>query len=199
MSEESNVKNKNWFMKHKFLSVILALILLGIIVSVAGGDSETSNNSTNNESSESATAEDSFRFENRADKQPEDIEILPGESATIDGVTMTLSDVSYTTSPTEFDTADSGKTYLVANVTEENNSNETQSYNGFNYRVQTAGGQVLDGAFTLLDGTLSSGDLVSGGKVSGKIVFEVPVEDGNQYVIWKPNGFDAKRAIVQVK
>jgi hypothetical protein len=41
--------------------------------------------------------------------------------------------------------------------------------------------------------------MVAGGKASGKIVFEVPVEDGHQYVIWKPNAFNADRAVVRVK
>lgn len=201
MSEETNSKKQNWFMKHKILTAILALILLMVIVSAASGGSDTSDSSSSesSESADSATAEDSFRFEDRADKQPEDVEVLPGESATVEGVKMTLSDVNYNASISEFDTADSGMTYLVANVSLVNTSEDTQPYNIFDYRVQTAGGQVLDGAFTLLEGTLGSGDLVSGGTVSGKIVFEVPVEEGHQYVIWKPNAFDAKRAIVQVK
>lgn len=69
----------------------------------------------------------------------------------------------------------------------------------YDFRIQTAGGQVLDGTFATVPSPLSSGDMVAGGKASGKIVFEVPVEDGHQYVIWKPGAYNAARAIVQVK
>ena len=66
-------------------------------------------------------------------------------------------------------------------------------------RVSRRGGQVLDGAFATVPTPLNSGDIVAGGKAQGQIVFEVPVEEGHQYIIWKPNAFNASRAIVQVK
>ena len=41
-------------------------------------------------------------------------------------------------------------------------------------------------------------DLVTGGKVSGDVVFLLPEETGHQYIIWKP-GFESTRAIIQAK
>lgn len=191
-------KKKNWFAKHKILTVIGAIVLIAIIGGAAGGDkSSKSTDSTNGSSS--SNGEKTFKFDDRADKQPKDVEVLPGEAATVDGVKMTLSGVEYKTSISEYETADSGKTYVVADVALENISKETKPYNVFNFRIQTASGQVLDGAFATVGSPLSSGDMVAGGKASGKIVFEVPVEDGHQYVIWKPNAYNADRAIVQVK
>ena len=186
----------NWFKKHKTLTVILAFIVIAIIASAASGGSCTSNNSSNG--SNKSNAEKTYKFNERADKQPKDVEVMPGEAATVGGVKMTLTGVEYKTNLSEYETAESGKTYVIADVALENTSNETQPYNVLNFRIQTAGGQVLDGAFSTIP-TLSSGDMVAGGKASGKIVFEVPVEEGHQYVIWKPNSFNADRAIVQVK
>lgn len=186
-----------WFKKHKIMTVILAFILIAIIASAAGGGSDTGNNSSGENNT--ASGEKTYKFNDRADKQPKDVEVLPSESATVDGVKMTLSGVEYKTSISEYETAESGKTYVVADVALENTSNETKPYNTFDFRIQTAGGQVLDGTFATVPSPLSSGDMVSGGKASGKIVFEVPVEEGHQYVIWKPNAFNADRAIVQVK
>lgn len=168
--------------------------MLGIAVSASGGGS-TDNGSSNGGTS---NAEKTYKFNDRADKQDKDVEVLPGEAATVGGVKMTVSGVEYKTRLNDFETADSGKTYVVADVALENTSNETQPYNVFDFRVQTSGGQVLDGTITTIQ-TLSSGDLVAGGKVSGKVVFEVPVEEGHQYLIWKPNAFNSDRAIVQVK
>lgn len=188
-------KDGNWFKRHKVLTVILAIILIIIVAQAAGGGSDSKNGISGNASNSAKT----YRFNDRADKQKEDVEALPGEAATVDGVKMTLTNVEYKASLSDFETAASGKTYVVADVTLENTSNKTQPYNVFNFRVQTAGGQVLDGAVTGSVTTINSGDMVAGGKASGKIVFEVPVEDGHQYVIWKPGAYDAARAIVQVK
>lgn len=107
--------------------------------------------------------------------------------------------MQYATSLGEFDNADSGKTYVVADVTLENTSDSTKPYNEFDFRMQTAGGQVLDGTVvSSITDVLNSGDIVTGGKSTGKVVFQVPVETGHQYLIWKP-GLDSDRAIVQTK
>lgn len=51
-------KSKNWFARHKILSIILALILVGIIASAANGGNKSNNNQTqptNNNSAQSST------------------------------------------------------------------------------------------------------------------------------------------------
>ncbi len=196
MSDGNNtVKKKNWFVRHKVLTAILVLIILVAI----GGASSSNKNTTSNTATtaKTSTKAKQYRFADRADKQPKDLEILPGESATISGVKMTPSNVAYATQLGEFETADQGKTYVSADVTLENTSTRTQPYNVFDFRIQTAGGQVLDGAI-VAEPNLSSGDLVAGGKAQGKIYFQVPVENGHEYIIWKP-GVSSDRAIVQVK
>ena len=185
-----------WFKKHKVLTVILAIVVIAVISSAAGGSKSNNPSGTSGGSSNSSAK--TYKFDERADKQTKDVEVLPNETATVGGVKMTLTGVEYRTSLSDYEKADDGKTYVVADVTLENTSNKTQPYNVFDFRIQTAGGQVLDGGITSTK-TLSSGDLVAGGKATGKIVFEVPVEDGHQYVIWKPNAYNSDRAIVRVK
>lgn len=190
-------KKKNWFAKHKILTVILAFIVIGVIANAAGGGSKSTNSSSGGGST--SKGEKTYKFADRADKQPKDVEVLPGETATVGGVKMTLSGVEYKTNLSDFEKADDGKTYVVADVTLENTTNKTQSYNSLYFRIQTTGGQVLDSTFGTVPSPLSSGDIVAGGKVTGKVLFVVPVEDGHQYVIWKPGAYNADRAIVQVK
>lgn len=197
MAAANDGARKSWFSRHKILTGILILIVIGILASAFGGDKDSSGNASNSSGNASASKEKEYRFADRADKQSKDVEVLPGETATVDGVKMTLSNVEYRTELSEFETADSGKTYVVADAALENTSDRTKPYNVFDFRIQTAGGQVLDNAI-VGQPTLSSGDLVAGGKASGKVYFEVPVEEGRQYVIWKP-GFSSDRAIVQVK
>lgn len=190
-----------WFKKHKVLTVILAFIIIAVIVGASNGDNNAdgdNNSSSQNTSTNSDNSQKTYKFDERADKQPKDIEVLPGEAAIVDGVKMTLSNVEYKTNLSDYEKADDGKTFAVADVSLENTSDKTQSYNVFDFRIQTAGGQVLDGAITSLQ-TLSSGDLVTGGKATGKIIFEAPVEEGHEYIIWKPDAYHADRAVVRVK
>lgn len=53
-------KNGNWFKRHKILTVILAIVLIGIIASAAGGggkkSGDTAKNGSNSSSSSSAVA-----------------------------------------------------------------------------------------------------------------------------------------------
>ena len=89
-----------------------------------------------------------------------------------------------------------GTSVLMVTVKIENRDAKANSYNLFDWRVQTPGGQVLDASFYSGDSPLGSGDLVQGGSVTGTVSFEVP--PGDNYLIWKPNAFEAARGIWKV-
>lgn len=193
MSSEYN--NRPWHKKSHIW--LLALIGVLILAGIGSADMSKTKSSTKEQAASSSNAKQ-YRFAERADKQNVDVEVLTNEPATINGVKMTVTGVNYSPSLGQFDNADPGKTYLVADVKLENTGKKTTPYNTFDFRVQTSGGQVLDNAFAVLSNPLHSGDLVSGGTVSGQVVFEPPIEDGHQYIIWKP-GISSDRAIVRVK
>lgn len=188
---------RSWFARHKFLTVLLAVILIAILATALGGGKDSNKKSSSAGSNNSDSAK-SYRFDDRADKQPKDQEIIPTESATVDGRKLTVNTLERTTSQGEYSKAADGKTFVVVNVTIENTSDKTKTYNVFDFRIQTAGGQVVD---PYVGGTndLSSGDLVAGGKATGNVTFEVPVETANQYVIYKPNAAISDRIIIQAK
>jgi hypothetical protein len=188
------------------LSIICLLLNLWFFSAVIMATDKVVNDATGNTTTTTSSPTSSkkstkqYRFADRADKQEKDVELLPGESGTVGGMKLTASNVQYATKLGDYDKADSGKTYVVVTVTLQNTSNETQSYNEYDFRVQTAGGQVLDPSYALsVTDTLSSADLVAGGNVSGKLVFEVPQEDGHQYLIWKPSSVESDRGIIQLK
>ncbi len=189
-------KEGNWFKRHKFLTVLLGVVVLIIVISIANsGNDDSGTTGTSN----SASSEKTYRFNDRADKQKTDVEFAVGEWGTVDGVKLTVNSAEYKTSLGEYETAADGKTYAVVHVTIENTSDSTKAYNPYDFRIQTAGGQVLDPGIAISVDTLNSGDLVTGGTVSGNIVFEVPTEEGHQYLIWKPNAIKSDRAIVELK
>lgn len=189
-------RHKNWFQRHKIASLLLGLVAVVIVVSAFGGGEPTQSNSSS--SNAGSTKNKTFRFADRADKQDKDTELSLGETGTIDGVKIAITNIESRASLSEYDVAPSGKTYIVATVALENTSNRAKPYNVYDFRIQTAGGQVLDASFRSVEPMLNSGDLVQGGKVTGNVVFEAPTEDGHQYIIWKP-GFVSERAIIQVK
>ncbi len=139
------------------------------------------------------------RFIGRPDAQPKDIELLVGESAVLEGLKLTLTDVQRSLSIGQFEKAESGKEFIIVNVRLENVDTKTHSYNAFNFRIQTAGGQVLDPGFVTVEPRLGSGDLVAEGKVEGKVGFETPREEGHQYILYKPNAFKSDRIVIQVQ
>lgn len=186
-------KSKNWFAKHKVWTAIIVLFVLGFIISAAGDSNKSSSGGKATNS-----AAKGYKFTDRADKQSTDVEIVMGENATIDGVKMTPVSAERKASLSEYETAASGKQYLVVNVQLENTAKDTKPYNVFNFKVQTVSGQVIDAGFQSAGNPINSGDLVAGGKVAGSVVFEVPVETGHQYMIWKPGAWKADRAIVQL-
>jgi RNA polymerase subunit RPABC4/transcription elongation factor Spt4 len=189
---------RNWFSRHKILTGILIIILIAAIASAAGGGSKKDGGNNSSGGSAGNNQAKTYRFNERADKQAKDVEIVPGESATIDGRKLTVTSVERKASLGQYSQAPAGKVYVVANVTLENTSDKVKTYNIFDFRIQTAGGQVLD-IYIGGENNLSSGDLVVGGKATGNVVFEVPVETASQYIIFKPNAAMSDRAIIEVK
>ncbi len=192
--KKNNQKGKGLALAGIILSVLFMLIQAGLFIALAAAGNKAADDLE--KSTSSLNVADPT---DRADSQKKDIEIKPGEVATIEGVDMTLSNVKFATTLGQFDEAKSGHTYVVADVAIVNKSDRTRAFNSFDFRVQTASGQVLDTAFATLPNPLSYGDLIAGGKTSGQIVFEIPVATGSEYIIWKPSFLNTTRAVIQIK
>lgn len=183
----------------KIIFGIIGIIVLFVLIGAfsGGGKKETQ------ESPKPAVQqkeEKQYRFEGRLDAQSKDIEILVGESAELEGLRLTINEVERATSLGMFEKAETGKEFVILDVLLENISDKTQSYNALNFRIQTAGGQVLDsfgGPF--VENVLHSGDLIEKGKVQGKISFELPKEEDHQYVLYKPNAWKPDRIVIQIQ
>jgi hypothetical protein len=129
-------------------------------------------------------------YPGRPDGQVDDHEAAVGDCVRIAGVTAVVDGAAMAES--QF-----GDPQLVVKVTERNRDDRAKPYNMFDWRIQTADGQVLDpGIPWQTERGLSSGDLVSGGTVTGDVAFDVA--PGTYFVIWKPDPFDAARGVWQV-
>ena len=56
MADKSNNPKKNWFARHKVVSVILAVILIATIAGAAGGDSKSGTSSADKAKTDNKTA-----------------------------------------------------------------------------------------------------------------------------------------------
>ena len=178
-----------WYKKKRLLipGVLAGIFLLGAVISAISGDSEET------ASSENGSPKTSL-FPGRTDAQHEDQERNIGGSTKFAGYTTTVTAAGFQQSVSPFEQAG----YLKVSVTVENRDKETQPYNYFDWVLQTPSGQVLDPTITSSDEDLNSGSLISGGTVSGAILFEIAEQKGDFYIIYKPDPFNAARGIWKV-
>lgn len=189
MKEE---KSKNWFARHKILTVVLALIAIGVIASASGGDkgAEVVNKSSNDQSEQvgSEAAEEKTQFN-------------VGEDISFDSKTVTISNVERNwNSGNQFITPDSGNEYVKVQVDIQNNSNNQVSYNTFDWKIQNSNGVIkdVDSAAFVADGALNSGELAANGKVSGFLVFQVPAGDEGLVLQYSPSFWTSKKLEIKI-
>lgn len=194
MAEKARAKAmRPWYKKKRFI-IPIALVVLIVIASAAGGGDKAKDKATEAvEGAAQEVATPDTVASGRADSQKEDQEVAIGQSAKLSGYTATVQKAGFQQSLSEFE--DNG--YLVADVTIANRDDKSQPYNVFDWKLQTPNGQVIDPTITSTD-QLGSGDLVKGGSVSGKVIFEIAGGKGDFYVIYKPDPFDAARGIWKV-
>lgn len=128
------------------------------------------------------------------DAQEEDQNVAIGQEVRLAGYTTTVASAGFQPEISDFETDG----YLVADVTISNRDDRAQAYNYFHFKLQTPGGQVIDADFVSADGLLDSGDLIKGGTVSGKVVWEIGATKGDFFIIYKPDPFNAARGLWKV-
>lgn len=172
---------RNFFMKHKIITGILVLIILGIIGTAIGGKGSSSSSSTSASSTATST-------QSNKDKLKDSYGI--NETAKYKDVEMTVTKVEVSNG-SEFDKPKDGKEFVIATVKIQNNSDNKLSYNPFYFKVQNSQGQVEDGTFSTVnqDTALKSGELVKGGQVEGSVNFEEPIGDKGLLLQYQDNVF----------
>jgi hypothetical protein len=205
--------SRPWYKKKRFL-IPGAILVIAVLASLGGGGDGDGDNApaasrdtadqtegdaeaaTTGDDAEAATTggdAESSLYPDRPDRQREDVEAAVGSSADVGGFSATVTELEYVPQLNDFE--DEG--YIVATVELTNTSDRSRPYNTFDWVMVTPNGQSLDPGFVSED-QLGSGDLLQGGNVSGRVFFEVPGDappTGFYYIIYKPDAFDAARAI----
>lgn len=166
-------------------AVIFGLIVLGVLVSLAGGGGDE-------EQASGRDAQEEDLFPNRPDEKDGDKERNIGEEARLSGYTATVTAASFQPQLNEFEQDG----YLVADVTLVNRDDRAQPYNTFDWKLITPGGTIID---PYPGGEqLGAGDLVAGGSISGQLIWEVGAEKGDYYIIYDPADFGEDRGVWRV-
>lgn len=182
MSDNSEKVKKPIYKKWWFWLIIIILV-----IAIVGSGSSNNNSSTQTSTSSSSTSTDNSSKVYSV-----------GEEATLGNGSVTVTKVEKSNGST-YDKPKSGKEFVIVHVTIKNNGSSNLSYNPFYFKVQNSQGQQEDITFTTVDQdtSLQSGELISGGSVSGTVVFEEPVNDSNLTLIYQDSIWSSKS--IQIK
>ena len=199
---------KSWFLRHKILTGIGAVLLIGIIASAAGGGGTDLENASGDNGDDAPVASEtqipaaqaSKPAANKpaaskpagptidyAGKQKGDTAVKPGGSVSLSGWTTTISALKR---KSEQYTGE----YLCADVLMVNRDDETQATGAIT--MQAPNGQVEDATFFGAgeDRYDSYQDIAPGGKVQSIVCFDYKKSFGTgQFLVaWQPDTFSSK-------
>jgi hypothetical protein len=179
--DRKNTK-KAWY-KRVWVWIIIIIVFFIAVGSMGGSKNNTATNTgTNNSDSQKAEEKTEFKI---------------GETATFDDKSITVTDIrrNYDTG-NQFAKPESGKEFVIVTVNIVNNSNSSLDYNTFEFKMQDSSGVQQNEAFTALsEGKLNSGSLAKGGKVTGKLAYEVPQGDAGLKLLYQNFSFFDNKAI----
>ena len=170
-------QSKSWYKKW-WVWVIIIFILIGIGSTNNGSNDTATETTKTNNSSESASKEEKTEFK-------------VGETASFDNKSITVSDVqrNYDTG-NQFAQPESGKEFVIVTVDIVNSSDKTLDYNTYEFKMQDSNGVQQNEAFSAIsEGKLNSGSLAVGGKVTGKLAYEVPKADAELKLLYQNFSF----------
>lgn len=184
-TQKSAANDKKPVYKQWWFWVIIVVILAAIGAS--------SNNSSQNNGGNANNSQPSSQ---------EKTEYATGEAATIDGqeVTVTSVERNYQTG-NQYVQPSEGKEFVKVVLQIVNNSNDQVSYNAINVKIEEGDGSVHDYSSSVLaqaDDSLGHGDIVSGGRKTGSVVFEVPAGDSGLKLHFKPSSWSSKELVIKL-
>lgn len=182
---------RGWPQRHKIITGIAMLFLLGIIVSALSG-SKVSNTATTTTPANTPKANVTEKNNN----QPEELTPKVGDVTKLGDREFIVNSVRRS-SGFNYNTPKKGKEYVIVNVTIRNLGSDEISYNPFDFKIQDANGAQESETFATLDDSLNSGTLASGGKVTGSMPFEVTIGDEAK-LIFQPSFWSSQRIVVDL-
>jgi len=184
------VKEKNPWYKKWWVWVIAIIVVIFLFAAFGGSGSDDSSDSSN--SSSSSTKASSTKSSKSSDALKGTYKV--GESATYNGYSFKVNSVKFWGGD-DMDTPDSGKQYVIVNVTITNKGTEKQDYNSYDFKLNS-NGDATDFDETITNDTygkdeLEDGTLDKGASVSGNLFGQAKTSNKLK-LQYKPSFFDDK-------
>lgn len=158
--KEYEVRVKKPFLKKWWVWVLVALLLF-FVIGALSGNSDDIDTVKKNKTAKS-------KSEDKLDKEHK-----IGDKVSYKGYEITVNSIEFP-KPGEYDSIDDGKKYAEVNITINNKTGETQSYNPYDFQISEDGARHDFDAFrSESKDELHSGDLDDGATVSGNMLAEV--------------------------
>jgi len=94
---------------------------------------------------------------------------------------------------------DTGNEYILVTVQIENQGTNQVDFNTYDFQVENSAGVLKNETYVPdVQNELSSGNLASGGKVTGNLAFEVPKGDAGLKLVFKPSFWSNKSVVVKL-
>ncbi|AYC66735.1 DUF4352 domain-containing protein [Lactobacillus delbrueckii subsp. bulgaricus] len=158
------VQKKKFYKRWWFwLLVVLVVVFLGS--GAFGGSSDS-------DSSSDSAAKSQTSSKKKAEANPLSKVYSVGQKASYKGYEIKVNSVKFSQG-SEYNRPDSGKQFVIINLTITNHTDESQDYNPFDFKLNADGNNTdLDAIDTDVDNTLDAGSLDKGASVSGNLVGE---------------------------
>lgn len=184
--------SRPWYRKKRYIVLVGLHAVIAVAFFASGGEGGNPSPTAN----PAQGAQQQKLFPGRPDAQPEDQEREIGQSARIGDLEAVVNEAGFQQSVSEFES--DGYAVAVVNISNVGTGSGTEAYDPLQWRLLLPNGQVLDAEIVTLADSLGSGDLISGGSVSGRVVFGVKDQRGDLYILYKPNPLDAARGVWKV-
>lgn len=158
------VQKKRFYKRWWFwLLVVLVVVFLGS--GAFGGSSDS-------DSSSDSAAKSQTSSKKKAEANPLNKVYSVGQKVSYKGYEIKVNSVKFSQG-SEYNRPDSGKQFVIINITITNHTDESQDYNPFDFKLNADGNNTdLDAIDTDVDNTLDAGSLDKGSSVSGNLVGE---------------------------
>ena len=165
--------------KGKIIAIIIIVVLILFAISSGGSDEPKSNDGKNNSSKSSENINEKI--------------FNVGEEIEYKNMKLIVNSVNFK-SNYQYNNPDEGNEFVEINITLENVGDSEESYGTYDFSIVNSQGSKTDvdvETYTI-DGGLSSGELIAGGKVTGNLVFQVPQNDEKLTLYYSPSFWSEK-------
>lgn len=163
--------NRPFYRKPWFILLAVVAVIVIIAISTSGGDDPVVGSANGGSSGSSQSAGPTF-----SGQQDDDTSAAAGDPVTADGVVLTSSAL---VKGEPF----ADEAVLCTTVTIKNGSDDSISFNEFDWSLQDPDGASRTTTLGGSDDLLDSGDLAAGGTVTGDVCFESAKKPSGTYVV----------------